>query len=226
MIPGKDDVNSLTPLHAPDALLASIFGFPDFRPGQAEIVDAVLAGQNCLAIMPTGGGKSLCFQLPALCRSGVTVVVSPLIALMRDQVRALRAAGVEAGALTSGNTEAETEEVFAALDAGRLKLLDVTVFDRLRRAAWWRAPLISTLVGSTLDTLLFFSIAFSAALIWIEPGNDVTWATTTQPLLGVGPVVPFWVSLAVADWCAKITLAIVALLPFRLTVAKLTAKVA
>ena len=116
-------MNSLTPLHAPDALLASIFGFPDFRPGQAEIVDAVLAGQNCLAIMPTGGGKSLCFQLPALCRSGVTVVVSPLIALMRDQVRALRAAGVEAGALTSGNTEAETEEVFAALDAGRLKLL-------------------------------------------------------------------------------------------------------
>ena len=116
-------MNSLTPLHAPDALLASIFGFSDFRPGQAEIVDAVLAGQNCLAIMPTGGGKSLCFQLPALCRSGVTVVVSPLIALMRDQVRALRAAGVEAGALTSGNTEAETEEVFAALDAGRLKLL-------------------------------------------------------------------------------------------------------
>ena len=106
------------------------------------------------------------------------------------------------------------------------QLLDVTVFDRLRRAAWWRAPLISTLVGSTLDTLLFFSIAFSAALIWIEPGNDVTWATTTQPLLGIGPVVPFWVSLAVADWCAKITLAIVALLPFRLTVAKLTAKVA
>ena len=116
-------MNSLTPLHAPDALLASVFGFSEFRPGQAEIVDAVLAGQNCLAIMPTGGGKSLCFQLPALCRPGVTVVVSPLIALMRDQVRALRAAGVEAGALTSGNTEGETEEVFAALDEGRLKLL-------------------------------------------------------------------------------------------------------
>ena len=116
-------MNSLTPLHAPDALLASVFGFSEFRPGQAEIVDAVLAGQNCLAIMPTGGGKSLCFQLPALCRGGVTVVVSPLIALMRDQVRALKAAGVEAGALTSGNTESETEEVFTALDEGRLKLL-------------------------------------------------------------------------------------------------------
>ncbi len=104
-------------------LLHSVFGFPDFRPGQAEIVAAVLQGQNTLAIMPTGGGKSLCFQLPALCRDGVTVVISPLIALMRDQVRALKAVGVEAGSLTSGNTEEETEEVFAALDAGRLKLL-------------------------------------------------------------------------------------------------------
>jgi len=105
------------------ALLASVFGFPSFRPGQEEIVRAVLAGRHALAIMPTGGGKSLCFQLPALCREGVTVVISPLIALMRDQVRALREAGVEAGALTSGNTDAETEEVFAALDEGRMKLL-------------------------------------------------------------------------------------------------------
>ena len=105
------------------ALLASVFGFPGFRPGQAEIVEAVLAGRNTLAIMPTGGGKSLCFQLPAMCRPGVTVVISPLIALMRDQVRSLREAGVEAGALTSGNTDEETEEVFAALDEGRLKLL-------------------------------------------------------------------------------------------------------
>lgn len=104
-------------------LLHSVFGFPEFRPGQAEIVQSVLLGRNTLAIMPTGGGKSLCFQLPALCRDGVTVVISPLIALMRDQVRALRAAGVEAGALTSGNTEEETEEVFQAIDDGRLKLL-------------------------------------------------------------------------------------------------------
>ncbi len=107
----------------PSDLLASVFGFSGFRPGQEEIVDAVMAGQNTLAIMPTGGGKSLCFQLPALCRDGVTVVISPLIALMRDQVRALREAGVEAGALTSGNTDEQTEEVFAALDAGRIKLL-------------------------------------------------------------------------------------------------------
>jgi ATP-dependent DNA helicase RecQ len=107
----------------PRVLLASIFGFPAFRPGQAEIVEAVLAGRNTLAIMPTGGGKSLCFQLPALCRDGVTVVISPLIALMRDQVRSLREAGVEAGALTSANTDQETEAVFQALDEGRIKLL-------------------------------------------------------------------------------------------------------
>ncbi|MCV2881749.1 DNA helicase RecQ [Actibacterium sp. XHP0104] len=106
-----------------EELLASVFGFTGFRPGQAEIVSAVTAGRNTLAIMPTGGGKSLCFQLPALCRDGVTVVISPLIALMRDQVRALREAGVAAGALTSGNTEDETDAVFRALDAGELKLL-------------------------------------------------------------------------------------------------------
>ena len=108
---------------APEDLLQSVFGFPAFRPGQAEIVAAVTAGRNTLAIMPTGGGKSLCYQLPALCRDGVTVVISPLIALMRDQVRSLREAGVEAGALTSGNSESETEAVFQALDEGRLKLL-------------------------------------------------------------------------------------------------------
>jgi len=118
----------------PETLLRSVFGFPGFRPGQAEIVEAVTAGRNTLAIMPTGGGKSLCFQLPALCRDGVTVVISPLIALMRDQVRSLRAAGVEAGALTSGNTDAETEEVFSALDEGRLKLLYIAP-ERLASAA-------------------------------------------------------------------------------------------
>jgi ATP-dependent DNA helicase RecQ len=116
------------------SLLHSVFGFPDFRPGQAEIVQSVLEGRNTLAIMPTGGGKSLCFQLPALCREGVTVVISPLIALMRDQVRALKAAGVEAGALTSGNTDEETEEVFAAIDEGRLKLLYMAP-ERLASAA-------------------------------------------------------------------------------------------
>ncbi|MEL6838188.1 MAG: DNA helicase RecQ [Pseudomonadota bacterium] len=104
-------------------LLRDVFGFDAFRPGQQDIVEAVTNGQNTLAIMPTGGGKSLCFQLPALVRDGVTVVISPLIALMRDQVRGLREAGVTAGALTSGNTQDETDAVWDALARGELKLL-------------------------------------------------------------------------------------------------------
>ena len=104
-------------------LLRDVFGFDAFRPGQQDIVEAVTAGENVLAIMPTGGGKSLCFQLPALLRDGVTVVISPLIALMRDQVRALQEAGVNAGALTSGNTPEETDAVWEGLERGDLKLL-------------------------------------------------------------------------------------------------------
>ena len=107
----------------PTDLLRQVWGFDGFRPGQQEIVEAVAEGRDVLAIMPTGGGKSLCYQLPALMREGVTVVISPLIALMRDQVRSLREAGVAAGALTSGNTEEESDEVFRALSEGSLKLL-------------------------------------------------------------------------------------------------------
>ncbi len=104
-------------------LLKTVFGHDDFRPGQEEIVASVLAGDDVLAIMPTGGGKSLCYQLPALCGDGVTLVVSPLVALMNDQVAQLRQNGVEAGALTSNNTPEENERVFSALDDGTLKLL-------------------------------------------------------------------------------------------------------
>ena len=106
-------------------LLNDVFGFNNFRPGQGEIIDAVTSGENVLAIMPTGGGKSLCFQLPALLNDGLTVVISPLIALMRDQVRGLQAAGVAAGAITSGNTQEETDTVFSQIGSGDLKLLYV-----------------------------------------------------------------------------------------------------
>ena len=106
------------------------------------------------------------------------------------------------------------------------QMLDVSIFDRLREGTWWKAPLVSTLVGSAVDTALFFTIAFSATLSWIEPANDVSWAGEALPLLGAGPVVPLWVSLAVADWCVKLALALIALVPFRLIVKRMTAKVA
>ena len=107
------------------------------------------------------------------------------------------------------------------------QLLDITVFDRLRRnVTWWKAPFVSTLFGSTLDTAIFFSIAFSTALIWIEPGNDVSWAAGPVPLLGFGTEVPFWVSLAVADWMVKVAVDVIALLPFRLAVYRFVARVA
>tara|TARA_B110000211_G_scaffold39469_1_gene40493 strand:+ start:2178 stop:2414 length:237 start_codon:yes stop_codon:yes gene_type:complete len=77
----------------PKDLLKLVFGHDHYRNGQSEIVDAIIAGKDVLAIMPTGGGKSLCFQLPALKLDGVVLVVSPLIALMRDQVAALKALG-------------------------------------------------------------------------------------------------------------------------------------
>lgn len=106
------------------------------------------------------------------------------------------------------------------------QLMDVTVFDWFRRRAWWQAPLFSTLVGASLDTAVFFTIAFSAALTFLEPGNDTGWATGAVALLGIGPAAPLWVSLALADWGVKLLLAIVALVPFRVIVGKLATPVA
>ena len=104
------------------------------------------------------------------------------------------------------------------------QLLDVAIFNRLREGVWWKAPLASTLIGSTLDTALFFTVAFSTSLTMIEPGNDVAWANEVLPLLGTGPMAPLWVSLAVADWAVKLSLALIALIPFRLIVRQMTAK--
>jgi uncharacterized integral membrane protein (TIGR00697 family) len=104
------------------------------------------------------------------------------------------------------------------------QLIDVVVFNRLREGAWWRAPLASTLIGSSIDTAFFFTISFSASLTFFEPANDVSWAAEVVPMLGFGPMLPLWVSLAVADWLVKLSLALVALLPFRLFVAFLIGK--
>ena len=105
--------------------LKTFFGFEELRPGQAEVVQAIMAGQDAMGIMPTGGGKSLCYQLPALCREGLTVVVSPLIALMKDQVDALQARGIPAAAVNSSLGAEEYRQVMQALRQGELKIIYV-----------------------------------------------------------------------------------------------------
>jgi len=95
------------------------------------------------------------------------------------------------------------------------QLVDVAVFNRLRSGAWWRAPLVSTLIGSTLDSFLFFSIAFSAKLAFLEPMNNVGWANEVLPLVGAGPMAPLWMSLALADWTVKLGIAGLALAVYR-----------
>src|SRR5471030_1931504 len=105
--------------------LRAIFGFSEFRPGQQEVVEALLAGRSALAVFPTGGGKSLCYQLPALQIEGLTLVVSPLIALMKDQIDFLKAKGIAAARLDSSMTAAEVVAVNEEIQNDRLKLLYV-----------------------------------------------------------------------------------------------------
>jgi ATP-dependent DNA helicase RecQ len=107
-------------------VLQEVFGYGAFRGPQAEIVEHVVGGGSALVLMPTGGGKSLCYQIPALCRSGVGVVVSPLIALMQDQVEGLRQAGVRAAALNSSLEASQAAAVWRALEQGELDLLYVS----------------------------------------------------------------------------------------------------
>ena len=104
-------------------VLREVFGFEAFRPGQEAVVDAILARRNALAIMPTGSGKSLCFQIPALVLGGLTVVVSPLVALMQDQVAALRLAGVRAETIHSGRDRAENVAAWHRVAGGEAELL-------------------------------------------------------------------------------------------------------
>ena len=101
------------------------------------------------------------------------------------------------------------------------QLLDVGIFSALRNRAWWLAPLLSTVIGSTVDTALFFSIAFSGTLSFIDPTTDVAWANEVLPILGLGPAAPLWVSLAIADWMVKLSLALIALIPFRLIIGRI-----
>ncbi|WP_313449559.1 ATP-dependent DNA helicase RecQ [Pseudescherichia sp.] len=104
-------------------VLRDTFGYQQFRPGQQTIIETVLAGRDCLVVMPTGGGKSLCYQIPALVQSGLTVVVSPLISLMKDQVDQLLANGVAAACLNSTQSREEQQGIMAGCRSGQIRLL-------------------------------------------------------------------------------------------------------
>ena len=138
MPPGERQADSL-PSHL------ARFGLEKFRPGQRDVIAAVLAGKDCLCIMPTGGGKSLCYQLPAIARDGLTLVVSPLIALMKDQVDALNAVGISATYINSTVAPAEQAERIRQMSAGRFHLVYVAperfrsgrFLDALRGARPW-----------------------------------------------------------------------------------------
>lgn len=107
------------------ALLETHFGYSTFRPTQEQIVNTVVSGQNCMVVMPTGGGKSLCYQLPALCLPGITLVISPLIALMKDQVDGLRANGIGAAFLNSSQSADDQDSVMRDIRNGDVRLLYV-----------------------------------------------------------------------------------------------------
>ncbi len=116
---------SNTPIRSPQAVLKQVFGYKDFRDGQEAIIAAALDGQDSLVLLPTGGGKSLCYQVPALILDGVTVVISPLISLMQDQVAQLRALGVQAAYINNSLPFEEQQAVYQQLHYGQIKLLYV-----------------------------------------------------------------------------------------------------
>ena len=118
-------------------VLRQYFGYTEFRQGQGELIDAILAGRDVLGVMPTGGGKSLCYQIPALLLDGVTLVISPLISLMKDQVAALCAAGISAAYINSSLSEDQIRRVYSAARSGKYKLLYVAP-ERLEGSGFFR----------------------------------------------------------------------------------------
>jgi len=141
-------VTSDSPLMAKArAALANIYGFSAFRPGQEDILEATLGGEDVLAVMPTGSGKSLCFQLPPIIRGGLALVVSPLIALMRNQVAQLRELGVEAASLNSSSDDDERRRIARGLRDRSLRLLYIAP-ERLLRE-----EVIAALKEASIDLL-------------------------------------------------------------------------
>lgn len=128
----------------PQSVLQQVFGYASFRPGQQQVIEAALDNKDSLVIMPTGGGKSLCYQIPALIKNGLTLVISPLISLMKDQVDQLKANGVVAECVNSTMSRESLVDVFQKAESGQLSLLYVSPErvlgqDFLSRLAHWAA---------------------------------------------------------------------------------------
>ena len=180
-----------SPLH----ILSSVFGYPDFRHNQEEIITHLLNGNDAVVLMPTGGGKSLCYQVPALCLPGVTIVVSPLIALMKDQVDALVLSGVNAAFLNSTQSSGEQALIMQQLQRNELKLLYV-------------AP--ERLVGEDMQFLHFLK-GLTVSLFAIDEAHCISqWGHDFRPeyrvlreLKQVFPAVPLIALTATADSLTK-----------------------
>ncbi|ELY4419010.1 ATP-dependent DNA helicase RecQ [Cronobacter sakazakii] len=170
-------------------VLQETFGYQQFRPGQATIIDAVLKGRDCLVVMPTGGGKSLCYQIPALVKTGLTIVVSPLISLMKDQVDQLLANGVAAACLNSTQSREEQQAVMAGCRTGQVRLLYIAP-ERL-------------MMDNFIDTLGYWDLAMVA----VDEAHCISqWGHDFRPeyaalgqLRARFPAVPFMALTATAD---------------------------
>ena len=144
------EINSGTPPVSPLQILKAYFGYDSFREGQGEIIDTILSGRDALAIMPTGAGKSLCYQVPALLLPGITLVVSPLISLMQDQVKSLNEAGIHAAYINSSLTEGQINKALSFAARGVYKIIYVAP-ERLETASFLSFALHTPISMVTVD---------------------------------------------------------------------------
>jgi len=144
------EMNSGTPTVTPLQILKTYFGYDSFREGQTEIIDTILSGRDALAIMPTGAGKSLCYQVPALLLPGITLVVSPLISLMQDQVKSLNEAGIHAAYINSSLTEGQINKALSFAARGVYKIIYVAP-ERLETASFLSFALHTPISMVTVD---------------------------------------------------------------------------